>query len=147
MRSRRELRDRLTRAGFPPEEIAGELDRLEAVGLLDDARFATEFARAAASNRGLGRRALASALLGKGVDRDVVEAAVAEVAGDDEDEESRALELAQSRARRLRGNEPARAFARLSSALARRGYPPELARRAARQALEIDAVEASGLET
>lgn len=140
------MHDRLTRAGFPPEEVAGEIDRLEAVGLIDDARFAQEYCRAAASNRGLGRRALASALYAKGIDRDVIEAAVAQEAGDDEDEESRALELARSRVRRLRGNEPAKAFAKLSSALARRGYAPDLARRAARKALEIDAVEAASLE-
>jgi regulatory protein len=146
MRSRRELRDRLARAGFDAAEIAAELDRLEAVGLVDDARFAREFSAAAVSSRGLGRRALTSALRGKGVDADVVETAVAEVAGDDQDEEARALDLARSRARRLRGTDPARSFARLSAALGRRGYPPDLARRAARRALEIDAVECGGIE-
>ncbi|MDP9302823.1 MAG: recombination regulator RecX, partial [Actinomycetota bacterium] len=39
-RSRREIERRLERAGFEPEEIRGELDRLQQVGLIDDEAFA-----------------------------------------------------------------------------------------------------------
>ena len=45
-RSRRELETRLRSAGFDPERVAEELARLEEVGLLDDERFAQEFAEA-----------------------------------------------------------------------------------------------------
>ena len=55
-----------------------------------------------------------------------------------EDEETRVLELARSRTSRLAGLPPEKAFARLVSFLARRGYAPDLARRAARTALAVD---------
>jgi SOS response regulatory protein OraA/RecX len=54
-----------------------------------------------------------------------------------EQDEERANALARSRAARLIGLEPPKAFARLSSLLMRRGYSPEIARGAARRALEL----------
>ena len=38
-RSRREIQRRLERAGFGPEEVREELDRLQQVGLIDDEAF------------------------------------------------------------------------------------------------------------
>ena len=55
-----------------------------------------------------------------------------------EDEETRVVELARSRTSRLAGLPAEKAFARLVSFLARRGYSPDLARRAARAALAVD---------
>ncbi|HSD48351.1 MAG TPA: regulatory protein RecX [Actinomycetota bacterium] len=134
-RSRRELELRLLRAGFDPGEVSGELDRLEVVGLIDDERFAREFAEHQFVTRRAGRRAVASGLAAKGVDRQAVERALAEAAGDDAE---RADNLARSRVGRLRGLAPERAFARLVSFLVRRGHDPETARRAARSALGLD---------
>ena len=54
-----------------------------------------------------------------------------------DDDEERAAELARSRVSRLGGVPPEKAFARLSTLLMRRGYGPEIARSAARKALEI----------
>jgi regulatory protein len=72
-RTRRELETRLVRAGFEPDEVAVELTRLEEVGLVDDARFATEFAEHALDRRLQGRRAVAADLSAKGVDRGLIE--------------------------------------------------------------------------
>jgi len=135
-RSRRELQHRLTRAGFEPDEVAETLERLEAVGLIDDERFAQEFARYQRSRRGAGRRAVASGLFAKGVSREIVEQVLAEEDGAEEDE--RAEAVARARAARLRGVEAPAAYQRLTSFLLRRGYPPGTARRAARLALGID---------
>ena len=137
-RSRRELQVRLLQAGFEAEEISGELERLEAVGLVDDERFAREFTEHQLGVRRVGRRAVASGLAAKGIDRATVERALAEASGDDSD---RADELARGRAGRLRGVPPEKAYARLVSFLVRRGHDPETARRAARSALEVGAVE------
>ncbi|HEU4355582.1 MAG TPA: regulatory protein RecX [Actinomycetota bacterium] len=134
-RSRRELELRLLRAGFDPEEVSGELDRLEAVGLVDDERFAREFAEHQFVRRRAGRRAVASGLAAKGVDRQTVERALVEVSGDDA---QRADDLARSRVERLRGVGPEKAFTRLVSFLVRRGHDPQTARRAARSALGLD---------
>jgi regulatory protein len=141
MRSRRELGDRLRRAGFPDEEVTDVLERLERVGLIDDERFAQELAHHAAAVKRSGGRAIASALRAKGVDRDLVARAVAEEAGDGDEEEARAVDLARSRASRLLNVPPAVAFQRLSSHLVRRGYDSSVARHAARVALAIDGLD------
>ncbi|MBI2237794.1 MAG: RecX family transcriptional regulator [Actinobacteria bacterium] len=132
------MRDRLLRAGFEAAEVEDELARLESVALLDDERFAEEFAEHAVASRRAGRRAIVTSLAAKGIARDTIERVVARV---DVDEEARALELARTRAARLRGLEPGVAFRRLASFLLRRGYDGEVARRAARAALEIDPTE------
>jgi regulatory protein len=133
-RSRRELQLRLLGAGFEDEEVQGELERLEAVGLVDDEHFARELVEHQLGRRRAGTRAVRSALAAKGVDRGTIERVLEGVS---EGDEERALELARSRASRLGGLPPEKAFARLSGLLVRRGHSPEVARRAARAALGI----------
>ncbi len=135
MRSRRELRDRLKRAGFGAEEVDDVLERLERVGLIDDDRFAEELAQHASGVKRSGNRAIASALYAKGVPRETIDRVVAQAG---EDEEARAEALANSRVGRLRGLPPTTAYQRLTSLLLRRGYDPEVARRAAGLALEVE---------
>ncbi len=137
MRSRRELQDRLSRAGFDAEEVDDELGRLERVGLIDDDRFADELARHAAEVKWSGTRAIASALSAKGVPRETIDRVVARAG---EDEEARAEALASSRVGRLRGLPPATAYQRLTSLLLRRGYGPDVARRAAGRALDVESL-------
>jgi regulatory protein len=134
-RSRRELELRLTRAGFDQQEVDEVLVRLERVGLIDDEAFARAVAEHAFGTRRSGAMAVRRALGAKGVAGDTVDTVVAEL-GDGEEE--RAVALARSRVRRLAGLPPQKAFGRLVSLLARRGYPSSVARRAARVALEID---------
>ncbi|HXF74314.1 MAG TPA: regulatory protein RecX [Actinomycetota bacterium] len=133
-RTRGELRERLLRAGFDPAEVHEELDRLERVGLLDDARFAREFAEREVGGRLAGSRAVGRALAAKGVARPLIEEVVGAYAEGDED---RAVELARSRAPRLAALGPEAAFRRLVSLLSRRGYEPAVALRAARVALGL----------
>lgn len=134
-RARRELERRLLAAGFEADEVSDVLVRLERVGLIDDVAFAKQLAEHQFTARLAGRRAVTSALLAKGIEPGVAAEAV-EAAPDDE--QDRALELARARSGRLAGVEPAKAFGRLTSLLVRRGYPPEIARYAARRALAID---------
>ena len=116
--------------------MADVLERLERVGLIDDEAFARQLAEHEFGDRRAGARAVAGALAAKGVARVTVEAVLAETP---QDEETRADELASTRARRLSGLEPAKAFSRLSGLLMRRGYAPDVARRAARRALDLQA--------
>jgi regulatory protein len=129
------MESRLRSAGFDAEMVAEELVRLQEVGLLDDERFAQEFAEQALVRRLSGRRAVASSLAAKGVSRPLIERALQDVEGD---EDARAAELAQSRSARLRGLAPEVAYRRLISFLARRGYEGSVARRAAASALRPD---------
>ena len=133
-RSRRELERRLLQAGFEAEEISDVLERLERVGLVDDEAFARQVADHALGVKRSGRRAVVSTLMAAGVAPDVIEATLADVG----DEDERADALARSRASRLSGLDPAKAFARLTSLLVRRGYSPDVARQAARRALTVD---------
>jgi regulatory protein len=135
-RSRRELQGRLLRAGFDREEVGDELERLTAVGLLDDARFAEELAGHAVGVKLAGRRAVASALAAKGVDRATIEATLEGIGGD---ERERAVELARTRVRRMAALPPETAYRRLVSLLVRRGYEGGTARWAAAAALRADA--------
>lgn len=134
-RSRSELGSRLRRAGFDAAEVEAELDRLEAVGLLDDRAFARTVAEHHLGARRSGRRAVASALAAKGVARATIEETLAELVGD---EAERARALAAQRARRLGGLPPQVAFGRLVALLGRRGYDGSTAREAARAALGLD---------
>jgi regulatory protein len=131
-RSRHELASRLRTAGFDAAEVREEVDRLEAVGLLDDGSFARAVAEHQVKVRKAGRRAVFSALAAKGVDRETIEETLASLGGD---EEVRAGELALDRARGLAGLPPEKAFARLVGLLQRRGYDGAVARSAARSAI------------
>jgi regulatory protein len=135
-RSRHELQVRLLRAGFEGDEVEGELCRLEAVGLVDDEAFARQVVEHEVAVRSSGRRAIASRLASKGVDRRTIERSLEEAAGEPDAE--RALRVARERARRLAGLPPEQAFSRLLGFLARRGYEASVARGAAREALGID---------
>lgn len=135
-RSRRELQSRLLRAGFDPEEVASELGRLEAVGLVDDEEFARQVVQHEVSARRSGRRAVSSRLFASGLDRETIERSLEDVP--ESADEERAIELARTRVGRLARLTPEQAFGRLVGFLARRGYAPSTARHAARVALEAD---------
>jgi len=134
-RARRELESRLRQAGFETAEVSSELDRLEEVGLLDDGAFARELAEHHLTVRGSARRAVAGALASKGVSRETIDRTLA---GLEQDESVRALEVATERARRLTSLRPEVAYGRLVSFLARRGYDGGISREAARAALGLD---------
>ena len=133
-RSRRELERRLLAARFEPDEVQDVLTRLESVGLVDDDAFARQYAEQRFGTRKEGSRGVERGLRAAGI-APALAATAAEGASDDD--ENRAADLALSRASRLRGVAPQKAFTRLSSLLMRRGYSPEIARSAARKALEI----------
>lgn len=134
-RSRRELQTRLLRAGFDAVEVEGELERLESVGLVDDERFAREFAEHALSVRRAGSRGVAMDLAAKGVPRGTIDRTLD---GSGDDDEGRASALASERVARLAGLPPAKAYQRLVGLLVRRGHDPDVARRVARRALQAD---------
>ena len=134
-RSRRELERRLLIARFEPDEVQDVLTRLERVGLVDDEAFARQYAEHRFGSRKEGSRGVEQGLREAGIAPALAASSVVE--GTPDDDEERAAELARSRASRFRGVAPQKAFARLSSLLMRRGYSPEIARSAARKALDI----------
>nr|CRL77168.1 recombination regulator RecX [Mycolicibacterium malmesburyense] len=126
-RTRAELAGQLAKRGYPDDVSDQVLDRLEQVGLIDDAGFAEQWVRSRRANAGKGRRALIAELRTKGVDSEVIEAALA----DDEPgaERARAERLVADKLRRekLVEGEEAKLARRLVGMLARRGYGQTMA--------------------
>lgn len=132
--SRWELEQVLAKREVDAETAAAELDRLESLGLVDDAALAISVVYAMHTRKGSGRAAIESELRRRHLDDEVIADAMAELDVDDELE--RATELAAARARQLRSVDYEVAVRRLSGYLARKGYDGEVVRSAVRTALE-----------
>src|ERR1700676_1695944 len=76
-RTRAELAGQLTKRGYPDDVSRRVLDRLAQVGLVDDVDFAEQWVQSRRVNAGKGKRALAAELRTRGVDNDVITAALA----------------------------------------------------------------------
>jgi regulatory protein len=120
-RTRAELAGQLEKRGYPDDVSLKVLDRLAAVGLINDAGFAQQWVESRRANAGKGKRALAAELRTKGLDNEVIAAALNGI--DASAEHDRAAKLVQSRLRRenLDGDE-SKVARRLVGMLARRGY-------------------------
>ena len=117
-----DLRRRLLQKQHPPAAIDVALDRLLSAGLLDDARFAVDYA-AAKALRGRGPARLIRDLLSQGVDRRVAEDGVrTSLAAEGLDPADAVRALAEKRARQLAALPPAVRKRRLTAFLMRRGF-------------------------
>ncbi|MBV8965934.1 MAG: regulatory protein RecX, partial [Mycobacteriaceae bacterium] len=136
-RTRAELAGQLKNRGYPDEVSAKVLDRLGEVGLINDADFAEQWVQGRRANAGKGKRALAAELRTKGVDNDVIDAALGGI--DAPAEYGRAARLVQTRLRRenLDGDQ-AKVARRLVGMLARRGYNETLCFEVVRTELALE---------
>ena len=120
--ARFDLRRRLLQKQHPPAAVDGALARLAAHGLLDDARFARDYAGAKAA-RGRGPARLVRDLLAQGVERRVAEEAVRTALAEEAVDEGAAVRaVAEKRATQLAGLPAAVRKRRLVAVLARRGF-------------------------
>jgi len=120
--ARFDLRRRLLQKQHPPDAVDAALERLSAAGLLDDARFAVDYA-AAKARRGRGPSRLTSDLQAQGVDRRVAEEAVrTSLAAEGVDPGDAVRALAEKRAKQLAGLPPLVRKRRLVAFLVRRGF-------------------------
>jgi regulatory protein len=124
-RAEREVRDRLRQRGYSPGAIDDAVEKMRGWNYLDDTAFAEFWVENRVEHSPRGRRALASELRAKGVDRDVVERVLEET---EIEEEGPALELARKRLRSLSGLDEQTQKRRLSAYLGRRGYDWEVIR-------------------
>lgn len=123
-RTRGELAKTLADRGVPDDAATAVLDRYTELGLVDDAELATTFAENRRTREGWSRRAIAAKLRDRGVDRDLVDEALAGMTADDE--EQSALDLARRRWSRLAGLDAVTRKRRLAGVLARRGYSSDV---------------------
>jgi regulatory protein len=133
-RSVGEVRRRLSSAGYRADLIEGAIDRMNELGMLDDAMFARAWVESRDRARPRGERALAEELRVRGVDRSVIAAALeqrqatASDAGDDaapSPDEAAAERLLARHARALeRVADPRARRQRAYALLARNGFDP-----------------------
>ena len=108
------------------------------VGLIDDEAFARAVVEHSFTTKKEGRRVVAGRLTSAGIAPEMAAAVLDEAVGG---EEERADAVAAAKAARLSGLQPDAAYRRLYGMLARRGYAPDLAGRAARRALAVETFE------
>ena len=126
-RTRAELAGQLAKRGFPGDAADAVLNRLEAVGLIDDEDFTEQWVRSRQANAGKGKRALAAELRTKGVAEELIAGVLDGI--DAGAERSRAEQLVERRLRRevLGDGDEAKVMRRLVGMLARRGYSQSMA--------------------
>ena len=116
------------------------LGRFAEAGLIDDAAFARAWVESRHYSRGLAGRALSMELKRRGIDDENIREAVAELSPDAE--VATARRLVEQKLASIAGLPPEVRTRRLAGMLARKGYPPGLAFRVIREAME--AMEAEG---
>ena len=132
-RTRHELAQALKARNVPPEVATQVLDRLQEVGLVNDAAFAEAWVESRQQRRHLSRPALRRELQAKGVDREQIDAALKSV--DYGDELSAARELARRRHAAIAELPFPVRYRRLAGALSRRGFGPGIVTQVLREVL------------
>jgi regulatory protein len=134
-RTRLELERRLAQRGFEDGAVTRALDRLAAVGLVDDQAFARDLASSRAA-KGLDASRIAVELRDRGIDAETA-VQLAEEAVPGSERTQRCRELAEARLSKLQGLSPEAQFRRLAAYLARRGYPGEIVENVVNQLVDM----------
>ena len=119
-----EISRKLERSEYPAEIAAAVVDHLKVIGLVDDTRYAANYAEVRFRSGGYGPARIRSDLQRKGIGRVEAAAAVAEVFNSQEEILDKARDLARKRWERLkREPDDRKRNKKLYDYLARRGYP------------------------
>ena len=111
--SRAELTSAIEGRGFSADLALQVVDRLEAVGLVDDQAYADALVRSRFSGTGASGRALREVLVRKGLEPGIIERALSQISRDDEAE--RAAQLVARKRQSLAGVPRQSAYRRLCS--------------------------------
>ena len=125
-RTESEIRERLTRAGYPETCVSRVIEKLYAEELLDDAAFAENWARSRTHK--YGRNRLRQELSRRGVDRETVRQAMDGLS--DADQLADAVRLTGKYLARTHGDMDRKLYQRTLAMLARHGYDADIARKA-----------------
>lgn len=133
-----EIAAKLAQRDYGQDTIDAALAEARRQGMVDDAAFAAAWVEDRGRTRGFGAARLRTELARRGVVDADIDAALARLA--DRDDHSTAVELARARLRQLPTGLSAEAVVRrVGGYLLRRGHPPGLAERAAREVAGADA--------
>jgi regulatory protein len=121
-RTEHEIRDRLRRKEYVPEQIEGVVVRLRELGFIDDGSFAKQWIENRAAFKPKGGQALRQELMRKGVNREVAARVIAESTSP-ELEAEQCMQIARQVVRRYSSAPDKLTFQRkLGAFLQRRGY-------------------------
>jgi regulatory protein len=124
--STQSLRRKLVQRQYTPDEVAGAIERLTDNGLLNDARYAEQYARSKILSAGASKRRLQQELYRKGIKGETATNAIASVIEDEEIDPAEMIErVAKKKLAQLGDLEPLVLRRRLFAFLARRGYELE----------------------
>jgi regulatory protein len=143
-RSVAEVRRRLSGAGYQPALVAGAIERLLALGMLDDRAFAEAWIGSRDRARPRGERVLRQELIQKGIDRELIdelleERRTGEEGAATEPDVHAARRLLERNARSLeRVADPRQRRARAYALLARNGFDPDVCREVAAEVVAAE---------
>ncbi|UJP11292.1 recombination regulator RecX [Microbacterium sp. KUDC0406] len=127
-----EARIALRTSGLDGDQVDQVIDDFERRRYLDDRTLAGHLVTSGVERKGQGRVALSRSLAQRGIPRDIIDEALADLPDDDTE---RALEYARGKARSMARLDPDTALRRLVGQLSRRGFGGSVAMNAARTAL------------
>jgi regulatory protein len=134
-RSVHEIRDKLARKGVDKTEIEAVISGLETIGLLDDVKFARDWIENRQHFRPMGVIRLRQELFAKGIDREIVDQAIADYKSN-ADELPAALDLARRKMKLYRKLDAEAAKRHLAGFLARRGYEASIVSKVLKELLK-----------
>jgi regulatory protein len=139
-RTRSDLTRRLRDKGYAAATAAQVLDRLAAVGLVDDVEYARAFLAGRRVRRTAGQRRLEQELRTRGVSAEDVAAAASRLEEEQGvmDEVAAARKVVAQAERRYAGLEPRVRRQRLYALLARRGFDPDTIAQALEAGREVE---------
>jgi regulatory protein len=138
-RTRAQLAQAMHRGGVPAGAAEAILVRFADAGLIDDAAFAKAWVESRHQGRGLASRALRAELKNRGVATDDIQDALEEL--DPGSEAETARRLVDRKLASMTNLSPEAKTRRLAGLLARKGYPPGLAFRVVREAMEAEGLD------
>jgi len=124
--SRLELDRKLREKGHEADARGAALDRLEELGVIDDAAYGAALAEETVRRKGAGPRLVEQKLRAKGVSGETAGRLAAEATGDAEQQRAAATAAAEKKLRTMGGLDAATRRRRLYGLLGRRGYTPDV---------------------
>ena len=143
-RTRAQLAQAMRRGGIPAEVAEAILVRFTEAGVIDDAAFARAWVESRHHSRGLSKRSLSAELRRRGVQAEEIREAVDAL--DPKQEVATARRLVEQKMASTCGRPPETRARQAAGMLARKGYPPGLAFRLIREAMQHEDAEAIGLD-
>src|SRR5689334_2721470 len=138
-KTRAQLAQAMHRSGVPDEAAEAVLTRFTDAGLIDDAAFARAWVESRHHSRGLSKRSLSAELRRHGVQNDEIRDAVDAL--DPEQAVDTARRQVAQKLASTRGRPPETRVRQAAGLLARKGYPPGLAFRLIREAMQREGAE------